>query len=84
MQPLQLSSFGFVTLWLSCLSVGGALADDAQTIQAATDEGAIAVAGRIDSLIARQWKLREVTPAPPADDSEFLRRVYLDIAGKTP
>lgn len=84
MRPLQLLSFGFVTLGLSCLSVSGALADDAQTIQAATDDTASAVAGRIDSLIAKQWKLQEVTPAPPADDSEFLRRVYLDIAGKTP
>jgi len=28
--------------------------------------------------------VRDVTPAPPADDAEFLRRVHLDLAGRIP
>ena len=30
------------------------------------------------------WKKARVTPAPPAGDAEFLRRVTLDLAGRVP
>lgn len=39
---------------------------------------------RIDELIAAGWAAAKVTPAAPADDAEFLRRVSLDIAGVPP
>lgn len=45
---------------------------------------AIALAGRIDQLFEATWKTEQVEPAPLADDAEFLRRVYLDLAGKIP
>jgi hypothetical protein len=42
------------------------------------------LAEKIDEHIARRWQEQQVTPAPPAEDAEFLRRVYIDIAGKIP
>ena len=36
------------------------------------------------SYLAERWQRDKVTPAPLADDAEFLRRVYLDLAGTHP
>ncbi len=38
----------------------------------------------IDAYFERYWTSQDVQPAPPADDAEFLRRVYLDFAGRIP
>lgn len=43
-----------------------------------------ALADRIDQLIAAEWKANQVTPAADAEDTEFLRRVTLDISGRIP
>ena len=45
---------------------------------------AMTLATEIDRQIAQRWDESSVTPAPLADDAEFLRRVWLDIAGKLP
>jgi hypothetical protein len=42
------------------------------------------LAKRIDELLARGWADANVQPAPCAADAEFLRRVYLDLAGRIP
>jgi len=39
---------------------------------------------RIDESVAAVWKREKVSPAPPTNDSEFLRRVYLDLCGTIP
>lgn len=39
---------------------------------------------RIDQLIAAGCEARGITPAGPADDAEFLRRIYLDLTGTIP
>lgn len=39
---------------------------------------------RIDAALAAGWKTEKLTPAPTTTDSEFLRRVYLDIVGTIP
>ncbi|HKI33073.1 MAG TPA: DUF1549 and DUF1553 domain-containing protein [Gemmataceae bacterium] len=43
-----------------------------------------ALAERIDRYLALRWERDQVTPAALADDSEFLRRVYLDLVGRIP
>lgn len=42
------------------------------------------LADTIDRRIADAWSAEQVIAAPPADDAQFLRRVYLDLAGKIP
>ena len=42
------------------------------------------VAARIDALFLTRWEADKVTPAALSDDSEFCRRVYLDICGRIP
>jgi Protein of unknown function (DUF1549)/Protein of unknown function (DUF1553) len=38
----------------------------------------------IDAELAAAWKARKITPAAPADDATFLRRVHLDLVGTIP
>ena len=38
----------------------------------------------IDFFLAARWKDSRVRPAPLCDDSTFLRRTYLDLAGRIP
>ena len=42
------------------------------------------LAERIDELIDAKLKAQEITPAEPADDAEFLRRLSLDVGGRIP
>lgn len=39
---------------------------------------------RVDERLAARWKEAGVAPAALADDSEFIRRVYLDLTGVIP
>lgn len=42
------------------------------------------LAARIDEHIAARWRAQSVEPAPTASDAEFLRRAWLDLAGRIP
>src|SRR5262249_55094685 len=37
-----------------------------------------------DEMIASRWASLGVKPAALSDDAEFMRRIYLDVAGKIP
>lgn len=43
-----------------------------------------AAAKKIDALVAANYAQHAVTPMPPIDDPQFVRRIYLDIAGRIP
>jgi hypothetical protein len=47
-------------------------------------DDAAALAARIDRLIEAGYTENGIKPAPLADDAEFVRRVYLDLAGHIP
>ena len=43
-----------------------------------------AIVARINEDIGSRWTEIGVEPSPPADDAEWVRRVYLDLAGRVP
>jgi hypothetical protein len=43
-----------------------------------------ALAARIDRIIQERLDRAKIPASPPADDAEFLRRVYLDLTGRIP
>ena len=45
---------------------------------------ALASAKKIDALVAANYAKHKVTPMAPSDDPTFVRRIYLDIAGRIP
>ena len=51
-----------------------------KTVDAKTDD----MVRQINELLVDLWRTNDVTPTFPAEDEELLRRVYLDLAGRTP
>ena len=43
-----------------------------------------ALAQKIDEMLAKRWLKENIQPVPLADDAEYMRRVYLDLAGRIP
>lgn len=64
----------FLYLLLAATFAGTAFADSAAEQRAAA----------IDRVLKAHWKANQVTPNPPTDDETFLRRLYLDLAGRIP
>ncbi|MGE3807267.1 MAG: DUF1549 and DUF1553 domain-containing protein [Gemmataceae bacterium] len=72
------------TRWTMCLGMALLLA--APSVQAGPQDNrdALALAAKIDQLIAARWQKEGIKPAAQADDAEFMRRAYLDLAGRIP
>jgi hypothetical protein len=51
---------------------------------AAPNNNAATLAAAIDRHLSAAWQGNQIQPAPPATDAEFVRRVYLDLAGRIP
>src|SRR5438105_920829 len=66
------------------LMLMGASAWPAAAAEVSSAREARELARTIDGLIAAKWAEAKVQPGAPADDAEFLRRVYLDLVGKIP
>jgi hypothetical protein len=49
-----------------------------------TDRSHSQVLQLVDATLTDLWKTNNVQPAADADEEELLRRVYLDLAGRTP
>jgi hypothetical protein len=64
---------------LGCLILLGARVPAAPSVADPAD-----VRARLDSAVAAQWKAAHLRPEEPADDATFLRRVWLDLAGRVP
>ncbi len=73
-----LVAVGFFIL-ASTASAGGTPAQDPDGLLDAN-----ALAGRIDYWLRVRQAAAGLEPAPIADDAEFIRRVYLDLAGCVP
>ena len=61
-----------------------AVAATAGRTSRAGEPDAAELAAQIDRHIDTRLKAEQVGPADPADDAEFLRRVYLDLHGVIP
>ena len=62
-----------------------AAADESGRIEAAFVTGWVdPTVGMINEQIRIGWRDNEVSPSPLADDTEWLRRVYLDVIGRIP
>jgi len=78
-----------VSFWLgtAALLPLAALALGADPVKPASPDpspAATALAAKIDRALDSAWTERKITPAPPASDAEFLRRIYLDLVGRIP
>lgn len=50
----------------------------------AGEDEVVSEAAKIDGLLQRHWEMKGVSPLPRASDEVFLRRAYLDLAGRIP
>ena len=50
----------------------------------ATKSSSTEAVAKFDAILEALWKENNIDPAPPASGEELLRRVYLDLAGRTP
>jgi hypothetical protein len=82
--PGRLGARLFLAGMIAFTFCGAALAGDGPRKETPRKLDAPALARLIDKSILERLSQEKVTPAPLADDAEFLRRAYLDITGVIP
>src|SRR5580704_11259453 len=71
-------------LFAGLIAVCGSLTPTLAGEISAPADPVASLASEIDHQIAARWSEEQLEPAPAADDAEFLRRTYLNIAGRIP
>ena len=84
MAPPILRQFAPVVLALLMIGGRSAAAPAPGTTRVAVAVGETELAARIDRLLGDRLKKRNVPPAPVIDDAAFIRRAFLDLAGRIP
>jgi hypothetical protein len=74
----------FCAILLFCSTAGITQAEDAPGDKNSAADEVQRVADHIDDLIAKRWKGENITPAEPASDAEFIRRLSLHLNGSIP
>src|SRR4051812_32248481 len=74
---------GFLIL-SSAASGAEVLPTKVEALSAERVAGVSALTMLIDDRLSASWSAAGVQPAAVADDAEYLRRVYLDLAGRIP
>lgn len=72
-----------VRTWISALG-DTAKAEVAKTARPEIPPPSTDPSKAIDHFLAAEWQARGITPAPVCDDRTFVRRIYLDLAGRIP
>ncbi len=74
--------------WIAALGQAPAADNAAASTAAAAEKSALAIptepTAAIDHFLTAGWQARGITPAQVCDDRTFLRRVFLDLAGRLP
>ena len=54
------------------------------TIDRSTRKEVAATAAQIDTLLEKHWQEHSATPSEPLADPQFVRRIFLELAGRIP
>src|SRR5437868_256031 len=82
--PIIVTAFFVLACAQSLVWADDTNAADSTAVCSTHCDEAAALAAKIDEMIASRWASLGVKPSPIADDAEFMRRIYLDVAGKIP
>ncbi len=82
----QLSTEEIATLrnWVAGLKSASNTSTTKTSVQIEPRKIPVEPTAAIDLLMAADWKSRGIRPTPQCDDETFVRRVYLDLAGRIP